>query len=301
MVEHPPEFPEPIKAEAEATEKKKPHKGRPQSLESLLVDDEDNDPVGSLAGREIKVVSLKGRRRSWPFTFCLLFCLLSAGSALVYVKIVSRAEPYREPVVTQSQRFQMPPRPEVEAEQIPGEKTVGEGEATLQADVVLQETSNKTLVVDSLAETHLYSVAVGPFLNQAELDQATGILSALGLQAQSRKGRGAVKMIRLRAGDYSESEAPAYLANLKKHVSSAFLLPEGSRKVLYAGSFHDQTRARQLQQELASKNMTVSPVEVEIAMDGVFLDTLKVDQQTAQQLSEHLRDKGLTARITEFE
>ena len=300
MVEHPSKFPEPTKAESEVAEKKTADKARPQSLESLLVDDADSDPVGSLAGREIKVVNLKGRKKPWHLTFFLLFCLLVAGSALVYVKTASRPKPYREPVTIQSKRFAMPARPEVETEQAPVVKTVGVGEDALQTEVH-QEAGQRAEPLDSTAETQLYSVSVGPFLNQEELDHAHEILSALGLQAQSREGRGAVKMIRLKAGDYSETEAQIYLANLKKYVSSAFLLPEGSRRVLYAGSFHDQTKARHLQEELASKNMTVTPVEVEIAMEGVFLDTLKVDQQTAQQFSEHLRDRGLTARISKFE
>lgn len=299
MVDHSPEVSGSAGTESDVigTMSGKGQNGQAHSLESLLVDTVENDPIGALSGREVKVV-----RDNRPFVsrflfVCLFGCLFLVALTLAYFKIYSRPMPITEPLYPLSERRPIPPRPQIQK----NSQTVSSiGDKLVkgpQADAIAESVEQIEAKVGE-PEAQLQRVSVGPFLTREEIDNATAVLTTMGLQAQSRKGRGPVKMIRLKAGVYSANEADAHLSELKKQSSSAFLLREGSTKVLYAGSFHDQDRARQLQQDLAEKNIFVTPVEVDMTLEGTFLDTLKVDQQTAGQLAEHLCEKGLSARIS---
>jgi hypothetical protein len=145
----------------------------------------------------------------------------------------------------------------------------------------------------------LYIVTVGPFINAVELRQAIALLQELGMQPREKKGRGQVSMIRLFEGVYPEPEARIHLKELKKVVKSAFLLPAGDKLAVYTGSFHHESQARKMQDELVDKMINVSLVDSEVTMNGTMLIALQADKQTASEVLTHISSLGLHTQMIE--
>jgi hypothetical protein len=143
----------------------------------------------------------------------------------------------------------------------------------------------------------LFTVAVGPFVNDVDLQQAIVLLEELGLQPQKVSGRGLVTMIRLLEGVYPVDEARIRLAELKEIDESAFLLPFGDKLAVYAGSFHRESWAKEMQNDLASHMVNVALVESEITMNGTLLTVLQADQQTANEMAAHISGLGLHTQL----
>ncbi|MCK4503012.1 MAG: hypothetical protein KAU22_08240, partial [Desulfuromonadales bacterium] len=149
----------------------------------------------------------------------------------------------------------------------------------------------------TVVEPQLYTVSVGPLINSTDIYQAVKSLQELGFQPQMTPGSGPVKMFRLFEGIYSVSEARIHLAALKKNVGSAFMLPTGNKMAVYAGSFHQETRAKLMQNNLVAEKIKVELVSTEVVMNGTMLTVLQADKQTASEILADIAGLGLFARM----
>lgn len=265
---------------------------RRKRLESLLLDEPDsNDSVDHLVDREVEVVG-GGTKKNFGSLFVLfLFCLLLLGAGYYFF---SHIPPLQPPEIQKSlyvsEKLPIPDRPEIV---IPEEVDI------ITEDVSTPEPVKVTPVVVPVvkSETPLFTVIVGPFINGDDLQQAISRLLELGFQPQNKPGRGQVTMIRLLEGKYPAAEARSHLKGLKKVVNSAFLLREGDHLALYAGSFHQEDRARKMQSDLAQESINVSLIDSDVTMDGTVLVALQADQQTAREVAAHISSLGLHTRL----
>lgn len=265
-----------------------------KSLESLLLDDSAGTrSVERIAEQEVRVVSKRKTRSSGSLLVLVLLGVLLLGVGYFYLGNVSAPNP---PVRQQSNylspKLPVPERPKVEilaAVDIAAEKvSAAKSEQQVPADIPSVE-----------MEVPLFTVTVGPFINTAEVQQAISRLQELGFQPQKSPGHGQVTMVRLLEGIYPAEEARVHLARLKKVVDSAFLLPDGNNLAVYAGSFHQKERARQMQDDLARERVNVTLVDSEITMGGTMLAALQADQQTAREVAAHISSLGLQTQVLE--
>lgn len=144
----------------------------------------------------------------------------------------------------------------------------------------------------------LYSMEIGPCLDQDELDRAREALRDYGGNVRQISGSGPVKMIRLLEGIYPPAEAHRRLDALKKKIDSAFLLPEGAQLGLYTGSYHQAGHAHHLAALLGQKRIKVTPLTCEVEMRGRILVVPKVDRKTADTIIERMAGFGLNTKMT---
>ena len=277
---------------------------RHNRLEALLVDDQETShPVNGVTAREVKAV---GPFKSGPSIVLLLLLALGIfllGSGYYFFHQQQISGPYETRNLTATEhklpipeRPETPHRPRAELVSVTAsapDSTPTPAPTTMAAEPAPDQNYNAT------AEIGLYSVLVGPFINGEELEAANLQLGELGFRPQKQSGYGKVTMLRLLDGVYPVEEGRKRLAALRQYVDSAFLLAEGDKLAVYAGSFHNQDRARVLRDELAGKGIEVRIVSSEISMDGTMLVALEADQQTANQVAEHISKLGMHVQITE--
>ena len=278
--------------------------GRQKRLESLLFDDSDSmRAVEHIANQEVKVVGSEKTSRSGPLLILLLFLILLLGGSYYFLKAMPLLQPPEtQPNYYVSPKLPIPDRPEIDLVTVTD--MVAEEISVASSDIVPAEKSDieieTTDVLPSVnIERHLFTVNVGPFINTTELEQAIRWLKELGFESQKSPGHGPVTMIRLLEGIYSAAEALEHLATLKQVVNSAFVLPDGDKLAVYAGSFHQENRARKVQDDLAEAMINVALIDSEVTMNGTMLTVLQADQQTAHEISAHISRLGLHAQIIE--
>ncbi len=142
-----------------------------------------------------------------------------------------------------------------------------------------------------------YQVLVGPFLQTALLEAATQKLKQLGLQAEVARGRGPVAMTRLLEGVYLREEGRERVKAIKQQVGDAFLLPSGDKLALYVGSFTDPQRAQQYADQLAEKGVVVTPVTIDVEMNGKMLIAMQGEQAAARAVAAQVDAVGLSAQV----
>lgn len=172
----------------------------------------------------------------------------------------------------------------------PGEPAREELQRTVEA--ALPEPS------ETLEKQPSLSLAMGPFLNSFALTATENFIRALGIQVSRQMGRGPVEVIRLEEGVYPEAEAMVRLTQLRQQVKSAFLLPRGELKVLYAASFTDKNRAVKMVRQLAQQHINVRPVTLEVTLDGPMLMVENLDQATKETVVAGLRKKNVPFKFS---
>jgi len=274
-------------------------------IESLLLDDADSmRAVEPIADQEVKVVGAGKFGRFGLWIALALLCVLLFGAGYYYLGNM----PSPQPPVNQlshyvSPKLPMPARPEIvlaTAVATVAKKVSVTDLNTVSVKKTDQEKKDPVAPPSVTTEVPLFTVSVGPFVNDDELQQAINQLQELGFQSQKKPGRGQVTMIRLLEGIYPAEEGKIRLAALKKVVKSAFLLPDGDKLALYAGSFHQESRARQMQDDLAHEMINVSLIDSEVTMNGTTLTTLQADQQTAREVAAHISSLGLYTQMVEI-
>ncbi len=262
-------------------------------LESLLLDDSSRSPsVDYLLSGSRGVIGGRKVKHSGSLIILLLLVTFLFGAGYYFLSsIATKTSPVTQTDLYVSPMIPVPSRPQID------NPSVVMSEDTDETPSVKKEinSSDNTAVIDSAVP--LYTVAVGPFINDVDLQQATSLLEELGLQPQKIPGRGPVMMTRLLEGVYPEAEARTRLAELKKMVKSAFLLPFGDKLAVYTGSFHQEDRAREMQNDLALKGVDVSLVDSEVTLNGTLLVALQADQQTANEVAAHISSLGLHTQL----
>ena len=261
-----------------------------QRLESLLLDEPDHGQAFEhIAAQEIRVVNDQSAGRTGLLLGFLVLCLLFLGAGYYYLFTSHTFKPQRtQAPLDVSPKFPIPARPKID---IP---VAAVPEGTSLATPKKEVSAGAPAVV---ADVSLFTVMVGPFINSHEVDHATHQLRDIGLMPEAKKGRGPVLMIRLLLGVYPEEEARDHLDSLKKVAKSAFLLPQGDKLAVYAGSFHQQDRAERMQEQLAQKKVNVTLVDSEVLMTGTMLIALQADEKTAHEVATHITDFGLQAQV----
>lgn len=269
--------------------------GQPVSqkrLESLLFDDPSTTPMANGVVVQSSYDSSGREKHHLGLLITLLFLLaLTFAAGYIYL---SRIAPQQLPAVQVdhyvSPKISIPSRPQVD---LPG-ATSGEVSQAPPANIEAEPLETQPTPATAVP---LFTVVVGPFINSTDLREAVGVLKELGLQPQKIAGRGTVTMIRLLEGVYPEKEARIRLAELQALDRTAFLLPLGDNFAVYAGSFHHESGAQELKNELAAQSVRVTFVESEVTMNGTSLTVLQADQQTANELAVHLSSLGLNTQL----
>lgn len=264
-----------------------------ERLESLLLDDLDKTrSIDHIVEQEVKVVKNgKVGRSGSLLVLLLLLCTLLLGMGYYYYLCNASV---KQSSATQlalyvSPRLPIPQRPKLD---LSTAVTAAKKNPASKSEII---TSTVSPVIEN--EVPLYIVTVGPFVNAVELERAVSQLQELGLHPQKRTGRGQVSMIRLLEGIYPEEEARQRLERLKKVSKSAFLLPDNNNLAVYAGSFHEESRARQMQDDLVKKRVNVTLVDSITVMKGTMLMALHADQQTAREVAAHISRFGLQTQV----
>jgi len=271
---------------------------RPQKrLEELLLDEGDNSPANSLSGaQDVKIVA--ERRGSYVITLLVLvIILLVLGLGFVFLKVRANEQigGIQNHYFT-SPKIPVPARPATVDSSDKDEKAVV---SSTNIDTVEAKSSSENIVEPTPQLPTLFSVSVGPLISDDEVAQTINKLQELGFQPEITRRSEVVTMVRLLEGTYPPTVARRHVKKLKTMVTSPFLLPQGDKLSVFAGSFHQKTRAEKLRNELAAKNVVVSLVEGHIKMVGTELVVLQADQQTAKEVAAHLSGLGLKTRISE--
>lgn len=265
-----------------------------QRVESLLFDDSSSSqPVDGAVQQAVAIVDDRKTNHHRALIMLLLLCALFFAAGYYYVSnLTAPPLPVTQMGLYVSPMIPVPVRPQIDL-------PVAIADNGVEAPLADSETDSSVsaLFVDSAVP--LFTVAVGPFISDADLQQATRRLEELGLQPQKVPGRGQVTMIRLLEGIYPEAEARVRLKELKKTVKSIFLLPLGDKLAVYAGSFHQESRALRMQDELALQMVKVSLVDSEVTMNGTLLVALQADQQTANEVAAHISRLGFHTQLLE--
>lgn len=140
------------------------------------------------------------------------------------------------------------------------------------------------------------SIEIGPCINKPVLEEAKNILHSRGVVARQTPGTGMVTVTRLLEGVYPSDAAYKRLTELKKTVD-AFVSPEAGKLAIYVGSFFKADKALRYAELLAEKKIAVTPMAVEIEMQGNMLTVQPIDRQTAVTISEQMSRIGLTAKL----
>lgn len=268
--------------------------------ESEIVD----DIAGSgIAGGEVRVVKIPPRRGSSGRLWLAMLLLVVLFGAGYYLLTGGFHQPSPEEISTQRQPMpkRYPVDQQVEVEVLEQRQVVAEPVAEPDKRLSIVETKPAVSIVEeqNVAEpaVPLYRVLVGPFLSSSAVEKAKAQLLELGFAAQTTKGRGLVTMTRLLVGVYPAAEVRAQLAEIKKQVDDAFMLPNGEQRAIYVGSFQDSERAAEYAKTLAHKGIHVTLMPSDIEMNGKMLVALQADQDTARQVATQIGKFGLKTQV----
>lgn len=247
-----------------------------------------------VAAQEVRVVKRKRRLSS---NWVLLFLVLLVWSVAIGLYLHSFPLMSSTPVQTQGSpaitRQPMPPRSEVSTPVIvsTAEKTAAELPPEPESATAMPPTVAEDI------EPPRVRLVIGPFVGSEERSRALSVLTQKGLKVQRLKGSGPVRMIRLLEGVYPGGEAEAQLQRVREQVDTAFLLPRNGRWALYAGSFHQQALADDLQTVLARSNIRVTQERIDLSMSGELLVIESIDQQAATEVAENFRASEINVQI----
>ncbi|ORJ57561.1 SPOR domain-containing protein [Geothermobacter hydrogeniphilus] len=143
-----------------------------------------------------------------------------------------------------------------------------------------------------------YRVQVGAFLLKSNLHAAEKKVRQLGFTPVLSEARKKSSMTRLKYGSFSPEEGRRKLAELKKIDADAFVLHEGDRLGVYAGSYLDLDKARHYADLLWEKGIHVDevPVEVDVPLHRLSLGGF-TDRESARAAAEKAKKAGLEARV----
>jgi hypothetical protein len=143
-----------------------------------------------------------------------------------------------------------------------------------------------------------YLLQIGAYVLEANLEQTLKTVRALGYQPLVSTGKKTVAMTRLRVGAYPQKQASEKLRELKQLAPAAFLLAEGERMALYAGSYFGLDRARVEADLLYQHDIHIDEETVSVAIPirtvrfGAFSDAA-----AAEIVAEQTKKAGLDALV----
>ncbi|MBI2354638.1 MAG: SPOR domain-containing protein [Deltaproteobacteria bacterium] len=159
----------------------------------------------------------------------------------------------------------------------------------------------KAAAEDGKAPAGLWTLVVGSYLLEDALATDLVRVRKAGLEAAVRPGtRRKSPMNRLFLAEYGErSTARAELDKLKRHTSDAFIIEQGGKYAVYAGSYLLDARAASEKERLAAAGFTLALKRVEVEIPSKILTAGSFnDKKAAEDALKKLKDAGLKASLS---
>ncbi|GFE61630.1 SPOR domain-containing protein [Geobacter sp. AOG2] len=145
-----------------------------------------------------------------------------------------------------------------------------------------------------------WTVVVGNYVLEDAMATDLARAKGAGLEVVVKQGgRKKTAMNRLHAGDYpTRAEAVAELDKLKHYTSDAFILEQGGKFAVYAGSYLLTTRAGSEKERLAAAGvkLTIRQAEVSIPSKSLIAGTFN-DKKAADAALKKLKGLGIKATL----
>ncbi len=162
------------------------------------------------------------------------------------------------------------------------------------------KTAKKPVAVAAKESAGPWTVLVGNYMLEDAMAADMARIRKTGLQAAIQQGaRKKTPMHRLFLAEYADrSAAQAELEKLKKHTSDAFVLGQGGKYAVYAGSYLLDDRATSEKERLAAAGfaLTLRSAEVAIPSRSLTAGTFS-DKSAAEAVVAKLKSAGLKASL----
>jgi type IV secretory pathway VirB10-like protein len=145
-----------------------------------------------------------------------------------------------------------------------------------------------------------YTILVGEFVLDKSIQHEKALLKKLGIgPVRQSTVKRLEPMTRLKLSAHNDrEEAVAQLAKLKTVYGDGFMLPEGGKYIVYAGSFFLEGPAAKAQDRLYDKGFKTVMVKTKVPVPVVRLTAGGfASQEDAQKAVALLQKKGVKARI----
>lgn len=171
-----------------------------------------------------------------------------------------------------------------------------------KAQTAAKPAAEKTVAkkVDAPKQTGKWTLLAGSYVLENVLSADMAKVKAAGLQPAIKPGgRKKSTMNRLVLGDYSDKAAArAELDKLKRYTSDAFVIEQGGKHTVLAGSYLLDSRAASEKERLAAAGykLTIRRVAVSIPAKKLTAGTF-TDKKAADAALKKLRNAGLKASL----
>ncbi|WP_029909751.1 hypothetical protein [Pelobacter seleniigenes] len=251
-----------------------------------------------LVEREIRAVELKKSSTAQYFVIAAVFVIAICGGFYLFELSSSTPQP-THPVpqeISSSPRIPIPKRPPVQA---PAAASRAEAKPAATPSVVPVDSQVPAVAAEAAPSVVSvgYAIEAGPFITDSVLAKGQETFNAHAITFHARPGDGPVAMVRLLEGIYPEGKARQRLAEIKRQVDSAFVLPQQGHLAVYVGSFFNRERAHALQDHLTKAGIAVKWVDTELVMHGTILRADGLNEATAQLLRDQFRTDHIHAQI----
>jgi cell division septation protein DedD len=146
-----------------------------------------------------------------------------------------------------------------------------------------------------------WTIVVGSYVLEEALSKDLGRVRKAGLEASVQHGgRKKAHMNRLLLGEYADRvAAQTELDKLKRSTSDAFILNQGGKHCVYAGSYLLQERAVSEKERLAAAgfNLTLKHADVTIPSENLTAGTFS-SRKSAEAALKKLKDTGIKATLS---
>jgi len=236
----------------------------------------------------------QARKRPVTRILWLVLLLLVAGGGY-FLLVSDEPEPAPSPIQTSKQPISLPDKPPVKP--APVKQVVAEAPAAPVVSATVSDVPAKPVevavdapaeapakaaekpvttekatvtpaVIEPLPEKAVphgaYSVQVGGYLLQSNLQDAEKKALRTGYPSQINEARKVTRMTRLFYGRFAPAEADAKLAELTEKSPGAFKVVERDQVAVYAGSYSNQDQARRSADLLLEKGLSLKEVGVEV-------------------------------------
>ena len=187
------------------------------------------------------------------------------------------------------------------AEAVKAPAKVPAGAAAVAAKKTPSSAAKKEAVKPAPAEASgPWTVMVGNYVLEDAMATDLARVKGAGLEAAIKQGdRRKTAMNRLLAGDYpNRAEAQTELDKLKRYTSDAFILEQGGKFAVYAGSYLLTARAGSEKERLAAAGikLSVQHAEVSIPSKSLTAGTFN-DKKAADAALKKLKGLGIKATL----
>ncbi len=184
----------------------------------------------------------------------------------------------------------------------PAEKKVvaAAPETKVKKPSVAKKDAVKPEPVEAAVKTGPWTVLVGNYVMEGSLALDQARIKKAGLEPVIKPGaRKKAKMNRLLLVELADrSAAKVELHKLKKHTSDAFILDQGGKHFVYAGSYILDSRAASEKERLTAAGFTLSLKQEEVLIPSKNLSAgVFSDKKAAESALKKLKDAGIKATL----